>query len=81
MTIKITEKTTLDKIMQRPGAHQILAKFHVPCISCPMAAIELGALNIGDVATAYKVDLVGLLKELNKLSPEVKKTRIKLRKD
>jgi len=73
MSEKITEDTLLGDIMKRPNAAKTLSKFRLPCVSCPMAALEMGILKIGDVSRMYGVDLKGLLAELNGETPEEKK--------
>jgi len=62
---KITSKTTLGKIIEKKGAEKILAKNSVPCLSCPMAAMEIDKLKIGEVCKAYGLNLKKILKELN----------------
>lgn len=64
---KITEKTTLSDILQRKGAEDILAKYNLPCLSCPMAAQEISELQIGKVAEMYGLDIKNIIKELNSL--------------
>lgn len=64
--MKITEKTTLEKILEKKGAVEILAKNGVPCLSCPMASFESDKLKIGDVCKMYGLNLGKILKELNK---------------
>ena len=39
-------KTTLAKILEKKGAPEILTKHGVPCISCPMAAMEIGRAHV-----------------------------------
>jgi hypothetical protein len=73
MSEKVTENTLLGELLQKQGAMQILRQFQLPCLSCPMAALEMGVLKIGDVARMYGIDLSGLLKELNKEESETKK--------
>ncbi|NQU82825.1 MAG: DUF1858 domain-containing protein [Parcubacteria group bacterium] len=65
-TKKITKDTTLGEVLELPGAEQILAKYKVPCLTCPMAQMEMGVLTIGNICKMYGVDLEGILKELNK---------------
>ena len=65
MMTKITEKTTLEKVLSVKGASGILEKFQTPCLHCPMAAHEMGQLSIGDIARTYGIDLKKLLGELN----------------
>jgi hypothetical protein len=62
---KITEKTTLKKILDKSGAEDILAKNGVPCVSCPMAKFEIDKLEIGQVCKMYGLPLKDILKELN----------------
>lgn len=64
--MKITEKTTLEKILDIKGAYEILATNGVPCLSCPMAAMEIDKLKIGEVCKLYGLNLEKILKELNK---------------
>lgn len=65
---EITKKTTLAKILEIKGAEKVLAKYSVPCLSCPMAKFEIEKLEIGKVAAIYNLDLEKILKELNSLS-------------
>lgn len=53
--------------MEKKGADKILGKNGVPCLSCPMAPMEINKLKIGEVCKAYKLNLEKILKELNKL--------------
>jgi hybrid cluster-associated redox disulfide protein len=72
---EITEDTTLADVMARPGAIQILAKYGLPCLACPMAAFEIGKLKIGAVARAYGIDAADLIKELNQKIEELQKKK------
>ena len=63
----ITKKTTLGEIVKLKNSEEILAKFQIPCITCPMAKMEMDTLEIGQITEMYGLDLEGLLKELNKL--------------
>lgn len=63
--MKITSKTKLDKILKMKDGEEILHKNNVPCISCPMAPMEIDKLEIGQICKAYKLDLKKILKELN----------------
>lgn len=67
MSKKITPKTTLLKILKIKEAAQVLEKYKVPCLFCPMAAMEMKNLKIGQVAEIYKLDLEGLIKEINEI--------------
>ena len=63
---KITKDTTLAEILKFSKTGNILSKYNLPCLYCPMAAFEIGRLKIGEVAKAYGIDLKKLLSELNK---------------
>ena len=65
---KINENTTIAEILNVKGAEEVLSKYRLPCLHCPMARFEIENLKIGDVAKMYGLDLDNLLKELNKLS-------------
>ncbi len=62
---KITKDTVLEKVLSHEGAREILAEFHVPCLSCPFASQEMGTLTLKDITSAYGIDLKKLLKKLN----------------
>ena len=66
MNKKFTKETILADILEIPGSKEILSKFKVPCLSCPMAQFEIQGLTIGDVCKMYKIDLKKLLADLNK---------------
>ena len=63
--MKITKSTTLAKIIEQKGGTKILMKNGVPCLSCPMAAMEIDTLKIGEVCKMYDLKLEKILKELN----------------
>ncbi len=73
MKDKITKETALAEILRVPGAEKILAKYNLPCLSCPFAEIEIENLKIGDICKMYNIDLRKLLKELNKIGRACKK--------
>lgn len=64
--MKITFKTTLKDILKIEKGSQILQDNGVPCLSCPMVALELDILTIGEVSQIYQLDLGKILRELNK---------------
>ncbi len=66
MNRKFTKETILADILEIPGAKEILAKYKVPCLICPMAQFEIQDLKIGDVCKMYGIDLKKLLADLNK---------------
>lgn len=67
MEEKITQNTTLAEILEKPELVEILAKYNLPCLSCPMAKFEIEKLKIGEVCKMYGIDLGKLLIELNKI--------------
>jgi hypothetical protein len=64
--MKITQNTTLEKILEKKGAEKVLAKYNLPCLSCPMAKFEISLLKIGEVCKMYNLPLEKILKDLNK---------------
>jgi hypothetical protein len=67
MTKKITSKNTLSEILDKKGAEQVLVKYNLPCLSCPMAQLEISSLKIGEVCKMYGLPLKEILKDLNSL--------------
>lgn len=67
MKDKITKEATLAELLKNPGAKNILAKYDLPCLSCPMAKFEIEKLKLGEVCQMYGINLKNLLKELNEL--------------
>lgn len=67
---KITEKTTLKEILEIKGAEDILAKYNMPCLTCPMAEVEMKTLTLGQICQMYGINLEKLLKEVNELTLE-----------
>jgi hypothetical protein len=63
---KITEETVLGVVLKKKDANEILSKHGVPCVSCPMAQMELNSLTLGNICSRYGLDLKNLLKDLNK---------------
>lgn len=63
---KITAKTTLKKIMEEKNGLKVLMENGVPCMSCPMAAMEIDKLELGKVCKAYDLNLEKILKDLDK---------------
>jgi len=64
---KITKDTKISELLVNPKAQKVLGKYHLPCLSCPMARFEMERLKIGEVCEIYNIDLKSLLKELNEL--------------
>ena len=65
--IKVTKDTTLAKILKSLKAKEILAKYNLPCLSCPFAKMEMENLKINDICETYNINLHALLKELNNI--------------
>ena len=65
--MKITKNTSLAKILEIKGAEKVLAKYKVPCITCPMAKFEIEHLKIGNVCKIYGLNQEKLLKDLNSI--------------
>ena len=63
----INRDTTLEKVMQIPGAQAILFENHVPCLSCPMGAYEMPMLKLGMVCDMYGLEYDKIVKELKRL--------------
>ena len=72
MIKKISKSTTLEQILKLKGSQEILMKYNVPCLSCPMAALEISELKLGQVAETYDLDIEGIVNDLNKLIHPVK---------
>ena len=62
---KITQKSTLKEILEIPGTKEILEKYGVPCLFCPMAGAEMEKLKIENICQAYGINLKELLFEIN----------------
>ncbi|MFH1462486.1 MAG: DUF1858 domain-containing protein [bacterium] len=65
--MKITKDATLSELLENPKAQEILAKYNLPCLACPMAKFEMESLKLGDICKMYQIDIDAILKELNKL--------------
>lgn len=64
--MEITRETLLADLMGHPEVEEVLAKFQVPCLTCPNAQYEMGELQIGTICDSYGIDCEKLLPELNK---------------
>ena len=65
---KITKESTLQDILNLSGAEDILAKYKVPCLACPMAKLEMHDLKIGDICKMYGIDEKKLLEDLKEIT-------------
>lgn len=61
----ITKDSTVKKVLSCPKGAEILAKHNFPCLHCPMAAMEIETLTIGQVCEMYGLDTEKLLKDLH----------------
>ncbi|MDD5750815.1 MAG: hypothetical protein PHU56_04230 [Candidatus Pacebacteria bacterium] len=68
MRKNINSKTSLSEIFDLAGAEEILARYKVPCLTCPMAQYEMKSLTLGDICKMYGIDQKGLIADLNKLN-------------
>ncbi len=66
MAKKFTKDSTLAEVLKTKGAEEILAKYNLPCLTCPMAQFEIQKLTLGQVCEMYGIDVDKLLEELNK---------------
>lgn len=62
---KITKNTTLREILKLTQGKEILKKYGLPCLNCPLLALEIENLKIGEVSELYGIDIEKLLQELN----------------
>ncbi len=72
---KVSPKNTLKEILKIKGAKEILLKYGVPCLSCPMAALEIESLKLEDVCKVYGIDLKKIIKEINGLLKKTKSSK------
>ncbi len=63
--MKITKESTIEDILNHPKGQEVMAKYEVPCLGCPMAAMEMKDLEIKQVAAKYDLELDAILEELN----------------
>ena len=70
--MEFNEKSTLQEVLEFSGAEDILLKYDVPCLGCPMAKMEMGSLTIGQICATYEIDQGKLLKDLNAAAAKYK---------
>lgn len=61
----ITPQTTLEEVLQHPQGKQLLEKFRFPCLTCPLARLEMDQLTLQEIARNYNLDLDGFLAAIN----------------
>ena len=59
-------ETKLAEILEFSEAEGILRKYNLPCLTCPMAKLEMKELSLGQVSGAYGLQGQKILDELNK---------------
>ena len=64
---KITKNTTLSELLGDSEAERVLAKYRLPCLTCPFAESEMDHLKIGEICKMYGINLEKLLKDLNEV--------------
>ena len=64
---EITKDSTLAEILKIPDVEEVLAKYNLPCLWCPMAKLEADKLKIGQICEMYNINIGNLLKALNKI--------------
>lgn len=63
--VNFTEKTTLKEVLEFADGRDVLSKYNVPCLGCPMAQMEMEDLTLKDICAAYRIDLKNMLIDLN----------------
>ncbi|MGC8981734.1 MAG: DUF1858 domain-containing protein [Minisyncoccia bacterium] len=69
---KIDKNTKLKDILEIEGAEEVLIKYNIPCLYCPLAKFEIENLKIGDICKFYGIDIKNLIKDLKKLLEDKK---------
>jgi hypothetical protein len=63
--MEFNEDTTLKQVLEFSGGEDVLLKYRVPCLGCPMAQMEMGELTLKEICAAYRIDLKSLIIDLN----------------
>lgn len=63
--VDFTEESTLKEVLELARAEEILAKYNLPCLKCPMMQMEMDHLTLKDVCAAYRINIKDLLIDLN----------------
>lgn len=66
--MEINKDTTLKEILKIKGAREILSRYQLPCLYCPLAKIEMGYLKLGEICKLYGININKLLKDLNRIN-------------
>ncbi|MEF8847367.1 MAG: DUF1858 domain-containing protein [Candidatus Paceibacterota bacterium] len=59
------EDTTLEELLEDEEAKEVLEKYELPCLGCPMAQFEMQDLTLKDMCNRYNLDVDKILEELN----------------
>ena len=63
----VNENTVLEQILNIQGATEILQKYNLPCLTCPMSAMEMNILKLGEVCNMYGLEMEKILEEVHNL--------------
>lgn len=66
------ENSTIKEILNSKRGLEVLIKYKVPCLDCPLAFFEIEKLKLRDLAIAYGIDIKKVLKELNSVERDSK---------
>jgi len=64
---QVDENWLLAEVLQIQGAAEVLNKYSLPCMGCPLMGFEVGMLRIGEVCRTYGIDSKKVIKDLNSL--------------
>ena len=79
MSKKITKDTTLAEILECSEVEEILVKYKLPCLYCPMAKFEAQNLTLGKICKMYGIEIEKLVEELNQKIEKVEKNTMRSR--
>ena len=65
---EITSKSSLKNVLAVKGVEEVLDKYQVPCLTCPMAAMEMDQLTIGQICEKYHIEENALIDDINKIN-------------
>ncbi|MEI8364311.1 MAG: hypothetical protein WCF78_02550 [archaeon] len=62
----ITKKSKYGEVLKISGSEKVLSKYNVPCVTCPMAKMEMNTLTLEQIGGWYGIDVDSIINELNK---------------
>jgi len=62
----ITKKSKYSEVLKVKGSEDVLSKHKVPCVTCPMAKMEMDTLTLEQIGSWYGIDVDSIIKDLNK---------------